>query len=190
MSRCRKGRDKSQQLRLSSLLLSEHNAAHCQDALEALAALDGILLEPRAQRVFDAVLDSLPAAAERSYPRRLLELRLVIAHRRVRHLFLHIDEVAPRQVLADHGEGLVLRVDVAGLEDVADVHRVAHHRLDPFGSRLLACDEALGAEDARLGVHGAKERVDGNDVLGLVVPGAVLLPVGCGYLLPRVVVGD
>lgn len=93
-------------------------------------------------------------------------------------LLLDIDEVAPGQVLADHGEGLVGRVDVGGFKDVADVHGVAHEGLDPFGRGLLAGDETLGAEDARLSVDAAGERVHGNDMLGFVVPWAVFAPVG------------
>lgn len=160
------------------LLLGKDDAAHFQHALEALAALDGVFLEARAQRVLDAVLDALPAAAQGRDAGSLGELRLVLAGRAVDDLLLHAHQVAPRQVLADHCDCLALRVDVAGLVDEALLHVAAQQRLDPVGRGLLACDEAFGAQDAGCGIDLARERVDGDDVLGLVVPRAVLAPVG------------
>lgn len=160
------------------LLFSKDDAAHLENPLEALAALNGVLLEARAQRVLDAVLDALPAAAQGGDAGALDELRLVLAQGLVDDLLLHADQVAPRQVLADHCDRLALRVDVAGLVDEALLHVAAQQRLDPVGGGLLACDEALGAQDAGLGVDSSRERVDGDDVLRLVVPWAVLAPVG------------
>lgn len=165
-------------LLLTLALLGKDDSAHLEDALKALATLDGVLLEAVNEGVLDAVLDALPAAAEGGDAGALLKPGLVVAQGPVDDLLLDVDEVAPGEVLADHGEGLVGRVDVARLEDVADVHVAADDGLDPVGRRLLAGDEALGAEDARRGVDGAMERVDGNDVLRLVVPGAVLAPIG------------
>lgn len=59
----------------------------------------------------------------------------------------------------------------------------------PGGRGLVAGYEALGAQDAGLGVDVAGEGVDGDDVRGLVVPGTVLAPVGGGDFFPRVVEG-
>lgn len=159
-------------------LLGKDDAAHLQHALEALAALDGVLLEARAQRVLDAILDALPAAAQGRDAGGLGELRLVLAERLVDDFLLHAHQVAPRQVLADHCDRLALRVDVAGLVDEALLHVAAQQRLDPVGRGLLACDEAFGAQDAGCGIDLARERVDGDDVLGLVVPRAIFAPVG------------
>lgn len=171
-------------------LLGKDDAAHLQDPLKALAALGGILLEAGDQGVLDGVLDALPAAAEGGNVGRLDKLGLVVAEGLVDDLLLDVDEVAPGQVLADHGDGLGGGVDVARLVDEALVHLAADDALHPLGGRLAAGDEALGAEDARVGVDGARDGVDGDDVLRLVVPGAVLLPVGGRDLVPRVVEGD
>lgn len=62
----------------------------------------------------------------------------------------------------------------------------AEQRRDPFRRRLLAGDEAFGAEKAGFGVEGAGERVDGDDVRGFAVPGAVFAPVGGGDFGPGV----
>lgn len=171
-------------------LLGKDDAAHLEDALKALAALDGVLLESVDQGVLDAVLDALPAAAEGGDAGALDKLGLVGAEGLVDNLFLDVDEVAPGQVLADHGDGAVGGVDVAGLVDEALVHLAADDGLDPVGGGLAAGNEALGAEDAGGRVDGSREGVDGDDVLRLVVPGAILLPVGRGDLVPRVVEGD
>ena len=101
-----------------------------------------------------------------------------MAERAVDDLLLHSDEVAPCKVVGDHRQCASLRVYVAGLVDVALVG-VAEESLDPFGSGLLAGDEALGAEDASVGIDGSSDGVDSDDMLRLVVPWAVLLPVGC-----------
>ncbi len=65
---------------------------------------------------------------------------------------LHVDEVGPRQVLADHGDRLAGAVDVRRLEDVALAGAAAHQPAHPLGRLLPAGDEPLRAQDARLGV--------------------------------------
>ncbi|KAI6748728.1 hypothetical protein HG531_007675 [Fusarium graminearum] len=175
---------------LASPLLGESLAAHHQDALKALTALDGVLTEVRNHCVLDAVLDSLPATAQGSDVGILDELGLVVAERLVNNLLLDVDEVAPCQVLADHGNGLVDGVNVAGFVHEALVSGAADDGLDPVGDALLACDETLGSEDTCRGVDFAGECVDSDDMLRLVVPGAVLCPVGRGHLVPGVVEGD
>lgn len=177
-------------LPLPGPLFGKDDAAHLQDTLETLTALESILLESRHQGIFDAVLDSLPAAAQGGDAGGLDKLCLVLAQGLVDDLLLDVDEIAPRQILADHRESLVAGVDIGCLEDVAYVHRGAHYCLDPFRRGLLAGDEALGAEDACLGVDGAGEGVDCDNVLRLVVPRAIFAPVGRGHLVPGVVVCD
>jgi len=175
---------------LASLLLGECLSAHHQDALKALTALDSVLAEAGNHCVLDAVLDSLPATAQGSDVGVLDELSLMVAERLVDYLLLNIDEVAPCQVLADHGDGLVDGVDVAGFVHEALISSATDDCLDPVGDGLLACDQTFGSEDTCRGVDFAGECVDSDDMLRLVVPGAVLCPVGRGHLVPGVVEGD
>jgi hypothetical protein len=174
---------------LTSLLLCEDDPAHLKNALETLTTLDGVLVEARDEAVLDLVLDALPATGKSGDLGALVELSLVGAERAVCDLLLHADEVAPCQVLAHHGEGSCGGIDVAGLVDVALIG-VAHEGLEPLGRGLLACDEALGAEDAGGRIDIARNSVDCDNVLGLVIPRSVLLPVGRGDLVPRVVECD
>jgi hypothetical protein len=160
---------------LTLALLGKDDAAHLKDALKALAALDGVLLEAVDEGVLNAVLDALPAAAESSDAGALGELGVVGRGGAVGDLLLNADEVAEGEVLADHGEGLGARVDIAGLVDLRLIHLGREDGLEPLGRALLAGDEALGAEDAGGRVDGPRKRVDGDDMLRLVVPGAVLL---------------
>lgn len=176
-------------LLLAGLLLGEDNPAHLKNTLEALAALDGVLMEARHEAVLDLVLNALPAAAKGSDLGALVESCLVCSKGRVGALLLNADEVAESEVLAHHGESSCGGIDVAGLVDVALVG-VAQESLEPLGCGLLACDEALGLENAGRRVDVAGEGVDGDDVLRFVVPWAILLPVGRGNLVPRVVEGD
>jgi len=136
------------------LLLGEDLAAHLEDALKALAAPNAVLVEACDECVFDAVAYPLPATAEGCDPRALAEESLAVGERRVHTLLLHGDQVAPCQVLAHHGEGLICGVDVAGLVDVALIY-LAADGLDPFWRGLLAADETLGSEDAGGGIDGA-----------------------------------
>lgn len=177
-------------LLLALLLLGKDLAAHLKNTLKALTALESVLLELVHETVLDAVLNSLPATTESGNVCRLLELGLVVTEGSVNDLLLDVDEVVVRQVLADHGDGLVFRVDIAGLIDVLVLKVRAHNGLDPVRARLLAGDEALSAQDTSLGVDLAGDGVDGDDVLRLVVPRAVLSPVGGRDLVPRVVEGD
>lgn len=141
-----------------------------------------IVAELRHALVLDAVLDALPAAAEGGDLRVLDELRLRRADGLVDDGLLDGDEVGEGQVLGDHCDGLVGRVDVGGLKDVGDV-RVAAAAADeggePLGGGLLAGDEALGAEDPRGWVDAAADCVDGDYVRRLVVPRTVFAPVCC-----------
>lgn len=150
---------------MTLLLLGKGHAAHLENALEALAALDGVLLESMHQSILDAVLDSLPATAESGDVGSLDELGLVGTKRLVDDLLLDIDEVAPGQVLADHGDGLGGGINVARLVHKVEVQVAAHHGLHPVRGGLLAGDEALSPEDASLLVDAAGEGVDGDDVL-------------------------
>lgn len=175
---------------LQQPLLGKDNSAHLQYTLKALSALDGVLLEAGDHDILNAILDFLPAAAKSSYPGALQELRLVIGKRSVDDLLLHADEVAPCQVLADHGHGLVLGVDIAGLEHEALIRGGAEDPLDPLGRGLFAGDEAFGPQNASGGVDLPRQRVDGNNMFRFVVPWPVLLPVGGGNLFPGVVEGD
>ncbi|KAI6763757.1 hypothetical protein HG530_007546 [Fusarium avenaceum] len=174
---------------LARPLLGKGLAAHQQNALEAFTALNSVFAEAGDHCVLDAVLDSLPATAQSSDVGVLDELGLVVTHGLVDTLLLNVDEVAPCQVLADHCDGLVHRVDVAGLVHEALVSCASDDSLDPVRDGLLAGDETLSAQDAGRGVDFAGEGVDGNDMLRLVVPWAVLCPVGSGHLVPGVVVG-
>lgn len=175
---------------LPSLLLGENDSAHLENTLEALLSLDGVLAEAVYQGIFDAVLDALPAATKGGDAGALDKLGLMVGEGAVDHLLLYANQVVPGQVLAHHGESLVCRVDVGGLVYEVVIHGAANEGLHPFGSRLLAGNQSLGSQDAGSRVDRAREGVDGHDMLGFVVPGTVLLPVGCGYLVPRVVVGD
>lgn len=114
----------------------------------------------------------------------------MVAEGLVYDLLLNVDEVAPCQVLANHGDGLVDGVDVASLIHEALVASTTDDGLDPIGHGLLAGDQTLGAKDTGRGVDFAGEGVDGNDMLRLVVPRAVLCPVCCGHLVPGVVICD
>lgn len=129
----------------SLALLGKDDAAHLENALKALASLDGILLETVDEGILDAVLDALPATAEGSDAGALNKLGLVVAKGLVDNLFLDVDEVAPSQVLANHGDSAFGRVDVAGFVDEALVHLAANDGLHPVGGRLPAGDEALGS---------------------------------------------
>lgn len=158
-------------------LLGKDPPAHGEHGLEALLALDGIVPEPAHREVLDLVLDPLPAAAQGRDLGLLGELRLPVVQGAVDDRLLAVDDVGPRQVPRHHGDGTAGRVDVRGLEDLRHVAG-ADDGLDPLRCRLLAGDEALGAKDARRGVDGAGEGVDGDDVGGLVIPRAVFPPVG------------
>ncbi|KAI7515007.1 hypothetical protein KC347_g256 [Hortaea werneckii] len=127
---------------------------------------------PLHAELFDSVLNLLPTAAERNDLGTLLEDGAVLRlpTRAVYHLLVNGDEIAPRHVLATHGDLLGVRVDVADLEHVTHI-TAAEKALDPFWSSLLARDEALGSKDVRSRVEVAGEHVDGDDVRGLVVPG-------------------
>lgn len=164
-------------LHLTFSLFSKDDSAHLEDTLETLLALDCILLEPRDQSILDLVLDALPAAAEGGDSGALHELGLVVAKGRICDLFLDVDEVAPSQILAHHGDGSIGRVDIAGLVYPAVVHVAADDGLEPVRGGLLAGDEAFGAEDAGGRVDLARDGVYGDDMFGLVVPGAIFLPV-------------
>ena len=57
---------------------------------------------------------------------------------------------------------------------------------DPFRCCLFAGYEAFCAEEVGVRVEGAGERVDGDDVRGFAIPGAVFAPVGGGDFGPGV----
>ena len=133
--------------RLSFPLLRKHDPAHLKNALEPFTSLDRVLPKSGNDGVFDAVLDSLPAAAHGCYPRTLQKLGLVIPHGPIDHLFLNADQVAECQVLADHGDGFCGGVDVGSFVDHGRL-KVAENGFHPLWCGLLAGDETLGAEDA------------------------------------------
>ncbi|KZL80310.1 hypothetical protein CI238_11057, partial [Colletotrichum incanum] len=179
---------------LALALLGEYSSAHSQHRLESFLALLCVVAEAGHALVFDAVLDALPAAAKGGNLGVLDELGLGGADGLVNNGLLNGDEVGEGEVLGDHGDGLRGRVDVGGFEDVRDVRvgtgaGAANKRGEPLGSGLLASDEALSAEDPRSRVDAAADGVDGDYVRRLVVPWAVLAPVGGRDLLPGVVEG-
>nr|POE52033.1 efflux pump fus6 [Quercus suber] len=167
-------------------LFSEDLAADRQDLLEALSALDGVLLEALDGEFLDGVFDALPAAAQCDDPSALLEAGVAgaLAARAVDHLLLHRDELGKGHVLAAHGDLARRRVHVRDLVHHRRV--VAEERLHPRWHRLPARDQPLRAQDVRLRVERARERVDGDDVRRFVVPGAVFAPVARADFVPRV----
>lgn len=130
---------------LPALLLAERQPAHLEDGLEALTALDGVLLELADSRLLHRGLDLLPTAADGRHLRLLLELRLRIRGRPVDDGLLHGDEIREGEVRGAHGDFLRLRVNVGGLEDVGGFLS-AHHGEEPFRCGLFACYESFGAE--------------------------------------------
>lgn len=94
-------------------LLREGFSGNGENALEALAALGGVLAESVHGDLFDAVLDFLPSAAHCNNLGRLVEDGLArSASRGVSYSLLHRQKLAPCQVLRAHGDGLFARVDV------------------------------------------------------------------------------
>lgn len=171
---------------LLSSLLAERAAAHGENGLEALAALDGVLLELRDAGLLDCVLDLLPASANSRDLRFLVELCLLIRYRSIDNSLLDADDVGECEVCRAHGDLLCLWVDVGSLEDVRGLV-TSEHGQEPFWCLLVAGDESFGAENSSRWIHRARQSVNRDDVGGLVVPWAVLSPVCCGDLLPGVV---
>jgi len=167
-------------------LLGEDTAAHLEDTLETLSALEGVLAEAGDKLILNVVLDALPATTESGDTGRLLELRSAGSKGLVDYCLLNLDEVGPGNVLRYHGDCLRGGVDIGRLDNLARVH-ATKESFQPFGSGLLAGDEALSAEDAGGGVDLTGDGVDSDNVGALVVPWAVLAPVGGCYLLPGVV---
>lgn len=78
---------------LSQLLLGEDSPAHLQHGLEALFALDRVLLEAADREVFDLVLYPLPATAKSGDLSTLAELGLVLVKRLVCDGLLDVEDV-------------------------------------------------------------------------------------------------
>lgn len=131
--------------RLPALLLAERESAHLEDGLEALTALDGVLLELADRRLLHRGLDLLPAATDGRHLGLLVELGLRVACRPVDDGLLHGDEVCEGEVRRAHGDFLRLRVNVGGLEDVGGF-LPAHHREEPFRCGLFAGYETFSSE--------------------------------------------
>ena len=185
-------------------LLRKDFAGDFEHSLEALAALSRVLAEPVHGDFLDAVLDLLPAAAHGDDFGRLVEDGLARSvGGGVAHGFLHGEEFAPGQVLGAHCDGLFARVDVGDF-----VHEAgfvgAEEGFEPGRQGLFACNEALGAKlwryvskvpsdlggiigatyDSGLVVKRAVQYIHSDDMLGLIVPRAVLAPVVCGHFFP------
>ena len=129
-------------------LLLEHLPAHLEHHLEALFSLSGVLLEAVDGELLDVVADLLPPAAQRGDLGALVEGGLG-GRGRGRGLvdarLPHAEQVRPRHVHAAEGDFFAARVDVRGLVDERGV-LAAEDAENPLGRRLLAGDEALGAE--------------------------------------------
>ena len=126
-------------------LLAERATAHGKNGLEALAALDGVLLELRDAGLLDGVLDLLPASANSRDLRFLVELCLLIRYRSIDNSLLYADDVGECEVGRAHGDLLCLWVDVGSLEDVRGLV-TSEHGQEPFWCLLVAGDESFGAE--------------------------------------------
>lgn len=136
----------SDELLLLPPLLGKNLPGNSKNSLEALAALGGVLAKAIHADLLDAVLDLLPAAAERDDLGRLVEIGLAgVVAGGVSHGLLHGQQLAPGQVLRAHGDGLFLRVDVGDFVDEASFVG-AEERFEPVGQGLLAGDQALGTK--------------------------------------------
>jgi len=186
------GEDRALLLQLQQLpLLFKDFASLLKHHLKALLALGGILLEALDGELLNTVLDLLPATAQGGNLGALSEGGSGVGGKgrgaggggSVCARLAHIDEVGHGHVHGAQGQCLGGRVDVGRLVDHGCV-LAAEDRRHPLGRCLAAGDEALGAKNARAGVNAPAQRVDGDDVGRLLVPGPVLLPVVCRHLLP------
>lgn len=162
-------------------LLPKHLSRLLKHHLKALPSFSGILSKPLHRKILNASLDPLPAAAKGRDLGPLVEQRLVGGRRGMRRVLdrlAHAEEVAEGHVDGAQRQRLGLGVHVRDLVHQRLVGRaLAQDRGQPFRRRLLAGDEALGAEDTRCRIDAARKGVDGQDVRRLAVPRTVLYPV-------------
>jgi hypothetical protein len=110
-----------------TLALSLHGkdlSAHLKHRLKALTTLDGVLSEALNSKVFNAILDLLPASAKGSNLSGLLEngARVWAGGRRtVDDGFAHREEIVKGHVHTAHGDALGSGIDVGGFVDMRDV---------------------------------------------------------------------
>jgi len=134
------------QLQQLSLLLEDLSRL-LQHHLEALFSLGGVLLEPLNRKLFNTVLDLLPASAEGGYLCSLCEGCTGCGSRGrgsglVYARLANVDEVGHGHVHGAEGELLGDGVDVGRLVDHGQILG-AQDRGDPFRGALAACDEAF-----------------------------------------------
>lgn len=152
-------------------LLSESFSRNSQDALEAFAALCGILAESVHSDLLNTVLDFLPSATHCDDLGRLVKGRLARgASWGVSDGLLHRQKLAPCQVLRAHGDGLFARVDVGHFVDETSIVR-AEERLEPRWQGLPASDKAFGTKLWEVLVSkGTEGGLDGEWKIRLTIP--------------------
>lgn len=154
--------------------------------------------------VLDAVLDLLPATAKGDDLSALVERGAGVGSGQggpVDDGFADGEQIGPSHVNAAHGDFLGLGVDIRRLEDMG-YFLAAEKRVEPFWCRLLAGDETFCSElydwsvfardidcmhcsyDSGRGIYASCQCIDGHYMGALIIPRAILSPVGGGHLLP------